>query len=660
MVLNITARKKTGEDYLPVETVGIQAETRILSGDGTIKNPFREEVRLKNPSDAKWKGVVHIELLFPKENPRFFLPGFMYGRNRGETPLNAANEYPRLREGECMRPASPWWLVRSDRLSHPAAFACDNGRLYGLTAGPYMLEKNGNKYLWHPGDTGEFFQYSGFSCSLEKGSIGYTLGYENAPWHFIQSHRVVERQKMNQNCLTLEAGEEILFTMNFYDYPINEEREIYEAIQTVYEEYHEPPRKGTDIRTTIRDISKAVYRDAWLPEDRCYSGFVYDMGDKGLRYNKIFSISWTNGLSVAVPMLEAAHRLGDEAMRNQAIECIENIVHHSLNPATGLPFETCGEDGWSNHGWWFDGMHTAGHTSYLSGQSAYYLIKAYDYEIRLKNTRHPEWLAFAGGVLEKLEKTKNSDYEYPYIISEKTGAGLEYDAMAGAWCMAAMAYYIMMTQDTACLKELKASEKHYYDSFVKLAECYGGPLDTDKTIDSEGILAYIRGVRILHEITGEDQYLDHLRDALCYEFSFKFCYNSPIKIPPLGRIGWSSCGGSITSVANPHIHPMSSTVIDEILYYVRKRKDTYIESRLMDTVGWSCQTYNTYDKEYDYGRKGWMSERFCHCEGLLVQEYPDGSVAGTWFALMPWACGSILEGLSGEWWEYQDQRVIKI
>lgn len=88
---------------------------------------------------------------------------------------------------------------------------------------------------------------------------------------------------------------------------------------------------------------------------------------------------------------------------------------------------------------------------------------------------------------------------------------------------------------------------------------------------------------------------------------------------------------------------MSSTVIDEILYYVRKRKDTYIESRLMDTVGWSCQTYNTYDKEYDYGRKGWMSERFCHCEGLLVQEYPDGSVASTWFALMPWACGSILK-----------------
>ena len=46
-----------------------------------------------------------------------------------------------------------------------------------------------------------------------------------------------------------------------------------------------------------------------------------------------------------------------------------------------------------------------------------------------------------------------------------------------------------------------------------------------------------------------------------------------------------------------------------------------------------------------------MSERFCHSEGLLSQKYPDGSPASTWFALMPWACGCILEGLAGDTWE---------
>lgn len=86
--------------------------------------------------------------------------------------------------------------------------------------------------------------------------------------------------------------------------------------------------------------------------------------------------------------------------------------------------------------------------------------------------------------------------------------------------------------------------------------------------------------------------------------SFKFCYNSPIKLPPLSKIGWSSCGGSVTSVSNPHIHPMSSNIIGELLYYVENKDDKYIRNRMMDTIEWSCQTYNTYDHEYDYGKKG--------------------------------------------------------
>ena len=189
------------------------------------------------------------------------------------------------------------------------------------------------------------------------------------------------------------------------------------------------------------------------------------------------------------------------------------------------------------------------------------------------------------------------------------------------------------------------------DAVVRDVVCYGAPLDTDKAVDSEGILAYIRAVRYLHQMTKEEKYLKHMHAALDYEFSFKFCYNSPIQIPPLSRVGWSSCGGSITSTANPHIHPMSSTIVDEMVYYVRETQDSYVRNRMMDTVLWGCQTFNTYDGEYDYGEKGWMSERFCYSQGLVVQPYEDGSLASTWFALMPWAGGSVVEGLAGEAWD---------
>ena len=147
-----------------------------------------------------------------------------------------------------------------------------------------------------------------------------------------------------------------------------------------------------------------------------------------------------------------------------------------------------------------------------------------------------------------------------------------------------------------------------------------------------------------------------MRDALYYEYTFKFCYNSLIKVPPLGSVGWSSSGGSITSVVNPHIHPMSSSILDEMFYYLSRKEDAYIRGRLEDTVAWSCQCHNTFDGEFGYGKKGWMSERFCHSEGLVKERYPDGSLASTWFALMPWACGSILEGLTGEAWDLTVRR----
>ena len=92
-------------------------------------------------------------------------------------------------------------------------------------------------------------------------------------------------------------------------------------------------------------------------------------------------------------------------------------------------------------------------------------------------------------------------------------------------------------------------------------------------------------------------------------------------------------------------------MLDEIAYLQAHAPDAYVAARLADTLAWSRQCHNTFDREYDYGRKGWMSERFCYSEGLQSQKYPDGSPASTWFALMPWAGASLLEGLTGDLWD---------
>ena len=646
--LQISARSKSlpGADYLPLEGQGLSAALRWIRCHEAEQGNGQAELRIQNCGAEPWEGVLRIQLTLPAKEPRFFLPGFLYGRNRGEAPLNSPRKFPRLRREEPDFPASSWWMVRSDQLSHPAAFLYEDGMVYGLAAQPFLEHRDGAlvQTLSPKGP----FRFGGFCCSLEEdqASVGYTLGYENAPWLFIQSTRIEERKPLGEdNCICLAPGEQAVVRLELISCPSENETGFYTALERVYRLYHQRPRTVGGPETAIRNLSQAVYQYAWLPEERCYSGFVREDGAGGFTYNKIHSLTWTNGLTVAVPLLMAADTGGDEQMRAQALTFIEDSVAHCMNPASGLPFETRWQGNWSEKGWWYDGMHTGGHSGYLIGQAVYYLLKAYEYEKNAWGCIHEDWLDFARRVLERVQRERNSEGEYPFALSAENGAGLEYDSMGGAWCLAAWADYCRLTGRRDVLPQLEESEGHYYRKYVARAECYGGPLDTDKSVDNEAVLAYIRAVCQLHRITGESVYLAHMRDALSYEFSFKFCYNVPVQTPPLSEVGWSSCGGSITSTANPHIHPMSSTILGELQYYVDQTGDDYVKSRLEDTLLWGCQTYNTRDGEYGYGKTGWMSERVCYGQGLLVERYPDGSPASTWFALMPWAACSVLEGL---------------
>jgi hypothetical protein len=652
MNLSFSARsiKQEDEQYKSLADHNLESSFKIISGDGSPGTPYMAKIRLTNIGTETWKGVVHIELPIPNNNPRFFLPAFMYGRNRGESPQNVPNEFPRMRKGELKRPSSSWWMVRADRLSHPVALAYDAGRITGLSGSPYFIRDNEKKCSWEPDKSGQFYQYAGYTCSLEKGSVGYTIGYENAPWLFVSSHNVFPRSPLKENCFEIRQGETINFDLCIFDFRDACELGINQAVKFIYDKYHQTPRKGSAFKETVEDISLAVFNDAWLESEKSYSGQVFEERS-GYRYNKIFSLTWTNGLSVSVPMLLAGLRLDNEPMRCQAIKSIDYILGNCMNPASGLPYDALNDGEWSTRGWWFDGMHTGGHSSYLTGQALFYILKAYEYEKRLGNRIHDEWMDFVKPIISRIERTRNADQEYPYVFSEKTGSGLEYDSFAGCWCMASSCYHAWLSGDTSNIEKIRKSESHYYDDFVAHMECYGTPLDTDKAVDSEGILAYIKALKFLHLMTHDEVYLDHMRDAFDYEFTFKFCYNSPVKVPPLGRLGWSSSGGSVTSTANPHIHPMSNNIIDEYLYYLNIRRDDYLESRLTDTIKWGCQTYNRKDLEFDYGKKGWMSERFCYSEGLLTEHYEDGSIAGTWFCLMPWASACIIEGLCGDYWD---------
>ena len=111
-----------------------------------------------------------------------------------------------------------------------------------LSAAPYFVRQNGVLQPWQPGRAGTFAQFAGFTCSLNTGSVGYTLGYENAPWLFVQSHNIKPRAPMGENCLTLAAGESVAFPLYLYDFvAVDGERTLYAVSYTHLDVYKRQP-----------------------------------------------------------------------------------------------------------------------------------------------------------------------------------------------------------------------------------------------------------------------------------------------------------------------------------------------------------------------------------------------------------------------------------
>jgi hypothetical protein len=648
--VHISYRRKgqKSEDYIPIEESGLDLKGTMDGGDGSPVSPFVWRLSIINNLDEKWEGILRVDIEVPSSNARLFMPAFLYGRNKGgEEWRPGYGLFPRLREGEADIPYSPYWMVRSDRLSHPVNMMYVDSTIFGISASPYFIIKDEKVIPWLPGDCGDFHAYNGFCCSVANGaSVGFTLGYENAPVLYLIAGNIKEREIPGSNCITFEPHSKLEIPVYIYAYGVQDEREINGAVRNTYERFHQSPRKGARLLEGIEDIALAIFKDSYDHDIKNYSTQVY-LKEGRLTKNPLASISWTGGVEVATPLLTAALRLGREDMRSQALECIQNIVDNSINKNSGLPFDAFDKGCWTTKGWWDENLPMSGHSSYLVGQALFYILKAYDFERKYKGVLHEDWLEFAEKVITRIEKTKNSEKEYPYLWSAENGEGIDYNAFSGCWCLASRAYLAQIRKDASLIAGCIESEEHYFDKYVKHMECYGTPHDTWKAADSEGALAYIKAVRLLHEETGDGKYLERLKYGLEYEFTFKFCYNSPIQVPPLGRLGWSSSGGSVTSVCNPHIHPMSSNILDELLYCYKLTGDAYIGERFRDTLEWGLQTYSRFDNEYDYGKKGWMSERFCHSEGLLVEKYPDGSPSSTWFCFLPWGAANILEGMCG-------------
>jgi hypothetical protein len=409
-----------------------------------------------------------------------------------------------------------------------------------------------------------------------------------------------------------------------------------------------------EIKPAVVAISDALVEYGYSQEARnFYTGF----GDNRLpKSNQNFCSAWAGGLRTAYPLLIAGHQLGNKRWLEVARDVLFKLAENGISPTSGLFYENydLAHDQWSTLGWWMDPSGSEAHSGYINGQVCHYLLLGYLAEKDAK-VDQPKWLESAKRVLDHVASVQGKDGRFGYFYSAKDGTILDGDGFSGCWFTPAFATLYQITGENHYL-EVARKAMDFYRQDVEGFHVYGGPHDIFKSPDEEGILAWIDAARILHEATNDQRFLSDLLIGLDYEFSWKFACNVVNEVEPLKSLNWCSAGGSVTSVNNSHIHPMGSAILNSILYAVEQTDDDYLRSRLIDTLRWTLTVYLHHDGHYGWGKKGMINERFCYTDSLLLERFPDGSPASTWFCGHSWASGAVLEGLVGYESRRQSQR----
>ncbi len=577
--------------------------------------------------------TVRVELLLSPEsssgNAFHILPGVLFGDNN--LPVSGPGHFPNLTDTESNDTScSRAWRMRTDRAAAPVAMALlpDGGHL-ALAAPPYL---NASGRLIRTGLVAEL-----------PGTVGVSIGYRNAPYTFVNKDLFSEPTEDY-----LPAGTDLNFDIDLFLGNNTGRHVAFKILRELYPLYHQPPSSTSDTATCIQAIADTIVRDSWAGDRQVFQGVqVKGLPDQPL-YRKVGgrAIAWVGGANVAYPLLQAGFRLNNPEWVTTAQLALNKIAANT-NPANGLFFDAFTESGNPTvNCWWSVVLNRDRHSAYTNAEATYYLLQAAWLTQTRTGTSVTAWTRPALAALETMLKLQRDDGHYGFAYEVDRVAVADWEGFAGCWWVPAMCAAYELTRDRRYLHSAQRAMDLYAVGVGQL-EVWGTPMDAWKGNDEEGVLAFIRGARLLHQATGNDRYLDMLRLGAEYEFLWRYLFNAKPEAEPLKSAGWHSCGGSLTSVSNPHIHPMGLLIAPDLEYLADKTGDAHVASRLQDSLVWARNCLQLYPDKTGYGRFGWTGERYCPSDGLLIAKYADGSPASTELGLNLWAASAMLEGLMG-------------
>lgn len=523
--------------------------------------------------------------------------------------------------------SSSEWEFRADRASHPVSMVNTGSRTYGVSIEPYSHDKNGKLIR------------NGVFSKLPS-TTGVSLGYRNYPYTFTFKE-MLDEPTFDLSCSVGTSG-------RLYEVTGNRIDSVSKILRDIYNSHRECPEPKHSDSTYLEAFLDSYENINWSEKWEAFTNMECHVPDSTelKPWRPLIATGWTGTGVMAYPLLSAQKILGKKNSFTDKLISQFDSVANSINPRTGMFFDLTRElNGSRVNGWWAGYMVKDCHCAYTNGNGAYYLLKAY-LLMEEMGYKKDSWLFAVKSVIDTVIDLQLPNGNYGYTYSLEKPEISDPDGFAGCWFAATSALLYSVNKEKKYLYSAEKAMVFYHTQVMDL-NCWGAPMDTWKSIDQEGNLSFIKASAILHKVTGLDKYKNMLIDGANYEYLWRYSFKAFPEYAPLKGSKWNSCGGSVTSVSNPHIHPMGVNVTAELLYLYKITDDIYHLNRAEDGLCWGLATSDLYPETTGYGKLGVISERYCPSDGLVIEKFSNNEKPSSiWFTFNGWAGVSILEGLT--------------
>jgi hypothetical protein len=549
--------------------------------------------------------------------PYFMVPATLYGTNNADRGVVAGHGLgtggdPKLayRAQHVDGFFSHSWHFRADHAAVPSVSATFDGRFAALGIEEAVQNDQGD---W-------LYNGVGFWTSAAHGdSISISIGSMDWPGRFV-AHQVHPGRIFEP--LTKQTAVGMSCRLCFGDSAAADLFAYEPFIAAWYEVLHEPPREGAVLEQAMRDVAGALVEDGIDPATGYFHMFRTPDGIS--RTSTL--LAWAGVLQIARPLMHVGRILDEPRFVQVAADMTDRAVAEAVNPANGLFFDVVTQGKWHANDWW-PGL---GQTSLVNGHACYLLSMMAD-----DDGDRRSWARAAGDVLERVMPHQREDGRFPGGFSPEDGKPLTYLTFGGCYFAAPLLMRHRFFDDPSARTAALRAIEHYWQEFARL-EWIGVDMDCAGSVDSGSSYALIRALVELHRQEDGNETLDRIGHVLHYAFTYRFGHNTRHRHPVCD---WSSSGSKVTSTHNVHLDAFGGEILEDLHYFLSKREDPYLRSRLTDSLAWARQSYNRTEAEYGWGKVGWTTEQYYHTYDRYHHFEGDGTV---WISYFPWSAGSVL------------------